>query len=516
MQVASSPVATGRPGIIVEPVDRLGADQIRLLHDGSLEILQDPGIVCFNEEAVSVFTDAGCSAERSDREEAWVVRIPPSIVEDALASVPSRVVLGGRTPAYDLTLDAEIPRVYFGTGSEANTVLETEFRQIPPSSGDGQAVTYPEHEPARGTLRRLLDSARLCNALEHLDFFIRNVNIQDDDIDVSNKDVNVFLASLMYMSKHVQAGLTNLSALDHVVRMGEIVAGGAERFHEAPPLSFIACLVKSPLEMMEDLTAKVIGIARRGLPVVISSSPQGGSTAPVQEEGMLMLINAEILAGITLSQLVRAGAPVLYGAVPVRARLDTLHDLYGAPEFVHYNIGCVQLARHYGIPCYSTAGVGDSAVPGMQATVEKALSQLAVAQSGAQYIHYAFGLLDRTGTFSPAQAVIDDANIGLVKDILRPAQFEEGDLEAALREVRKVMGSGTRLFARHIRKQIRRGVVSDPYPLEGDGERDQVLEHACERVDAIRATAGDPLPDTVLAAIRAEIPGLVPAGRFEL
>lgn len=229
-----------------------------------------------------------------------------------------------------------------------------------------------------------------------------------------------------------------------------------------------------------------------------------------------MLINAEILAGIALSQLVRPGAPVLYGAVPVRARLDTLHDLYGAPEFVQYNIDCVQMARHYRIPCYSTAGVGDSPVPGMQATVEKVFSQLAVAQSGAQYIHYAFGLLDRTGTFSPAQAVIDDANIGLVKDILRPAQFGEGDLDAALREVRKVMGSGTRLFARHIRKQIRRGVVTGPYPLEGDGKQDRVLERACDRVAAIRATAGEPLPSDVLEAIHAKIPGLVPADRFKL
>jgi trimethylamine--corrinoid protein Co-methyltransferase len=274
--------------------------------------------------------------------------------------------------------------------------------------------------------------------------------------------------------------------------------------------------VKSPLEMMDDVTAKVIAIARRGLPVVVSSSPQGGSTAPVQEEGMVMLINAEILAGITLTQLVRPGMPVLYGAVPVRARLDTLHDLYGAPEFIHYNVDCVQMAHHYRIPCYSTAGVGDTSVPGMQATVEKVFSQLAVAQSGAHYIHYAFGLLDRTGTFSPVQAVIDDANIGLVKSILRPASFEEDDLTASLTEVRKVMQSSTRLFARHIRKQIRRGVVTNPYPLEGHGDRDQVLERACDRVAEIRAAKGTPLPDDVLESIRAEIPGLVPADRFKL
>ena len=75
---------------------------------------------------------------------------------------------------------------------------------------------------------------------------------------------------------------------------------------------------------------------------------------------------AEILAGIAFTQMIAAGAPVLYGSVPVRARLDDLHDLYGCPEFNQYNIDCAQLARYYKIPCYSSAGVGDAKVPGMQ------------------------------------------------------------------------------------------------------------------------------------------------------
>jgi trimethylamine--corrinoid protein Co-methyltransferase len=449
---------------------------------------------------------------RSERERAWEVRIPERVVSAALESAPSRVVLGARDPENTLVLDAAVPRVYFGTGSETNVFLETTVT----APGNGSAGPVVQHEATRGTVRKLADSARLCNALDNLDFFIRNVNVQDEDIDDSNKDVNVFLASLMYMTKHVQAGLTDLRALPHVLRLGELVAGGAARFREAPLLSFIACLVKSPLQMVDDTTAKVIAIAREQLPLVISSSPQGGSTAPVQEEGMVMLINAEILAGVTLAQLAQPGAPVLYGAVPVRARLDTLHDLYGAPEFIHYNVDCVQLARRYGLPCYSTAGVADCQVPGLQASVEKTFSQLAVAQAGAQYIHYAFGLLDRTGTFSPAQAVIDDANIGLVRQILRPAAFTETELEAALTEVRKVMKSSTRLFARLIRKQIRRGVVSGPYPLAGEGERDRVLELACERVAEIRATRGEPLPREVVDAARAEVPGLVAAERFLL
>jgi trimethylamine--corrinoid protein Co-methyltransferase len=207
---------------------------------------------------------------------------------------------------------------------------------------------------------------------------------------------------------------------------------------------------------------------------------------------------------------------VLYGAVPVRARLDNLHDLYGAPELIHYNVDCVQLARYYELPCYSTAGVGDSSVPGLGATIEKVFSQLAVAQSGAHYIHYAFGLLARTGTFCPVQAVIDDANIAVVKDIVRRPQFDEAHVDAALTEVRKVMASSMQLFTRHVRKQIRRGVVCEPYGLEGDGEGDEVLERAADRLASIRSNEGRPLAPDIVDRIHGEIPGLLAETRSAL
>ena len=505
-----------RPGIVVDPVHRLDKKRVQILHDASMKILDDPGILCFNEEAVSIFEKAGCDAAKSDRDDAWIVRIPESVVTEAVEASPSRVVLGARNPDNKLILDSSEPRVYFGTGSETNMVLETEIMDFACASDPSLTLRHPVYREERGSIRGLCDSARLCDALSNVDFFIRNVNVQDDEITWGNKDVNVFFASLMYMSKHVQAGLANVNSLNNVIDLGIAVTGGATAFAKEPILSFIACLVKSPLQMVDDTTQKVIEIAKRGVPLVISSSPQGGSTAPIQEEGMVAMINAEILAGITLTQLVNPGTPVLYGAVPVRARLDTLHDLYGAPEFIHYNVDCVQMARMYGIPVYSTAGVGDAKVPGLQSTLEKVFSMLSVAQSGAHYIHYAFGLLDRTAVFCPAQAVIDDANLTTVKRILAKPPFDEKEIEAAVSDIRKVMSSSTRLFARHIRKQMRRGVVSDPFSLEGDGEVDEVIQKACAKLERIRATSGNRLSDQMIDEIHQKIPGLLPREYFEL
>ncbi len=505
-----------RQGTSVEPLCRLPESLLAELHQASLNILDDPGVVCFSEEAAEIYSQAGCNVSRSDRDNAWTVRIPASIAQDAIESAPSTVTLGARDPKDSLVLESRTPRVYFGTGSETNVFLETDLEEYRSVSDPQKSIRYPSYRSERGSVQRLCESAKICDALDNVDFFIRNVNIQDEAITEENKDVNMFFAGLMYMTRHVQAGLNSLDKLDDIITMAKVIAGDEETFRQRPPISFIACLVKSPLQMVADTTKKVIEIARRGVPLVISSSPQGGSTAPVQEEGMVALINAEILAGITLTQLVNPGTPVLYGAVPVRARLDTLHDLYGVPEFVHYNQDCVQMARMYRVPCYSTAGVGDSHVPGMQASVEKLLTHLGVAYSGAQYIHYAFGLLDRTNVFCPLQAVLDDAALTMVRNTIRPPKFNETDLNKAVSEVRTVMGSGTRLFARHIRKHLRRGVVSDPYELAGEDTHDTVFEQAHERLNQIRNSQGNRLSDSVIEQIRGSVPGLLPQETFNI
>ena len=325
-----------------------------------------------------------------------------------------------------------------------------------------------------------------------------------------NHDVNKFFASLNNTTKHVQAGLTKVDKLMDVVRMAEIITGGPEALRENPIISFIACVLKSPLQLVDDTADKVFAIVEAGLPLVISSSPQGGSSAPIQEAGMVAQINAEILAGITLTQLIKPGAPVLYGSVPVRARLDDLHDLYGCPEFNQYNLDCAQLARFYEIPCYSTAGVGDAKVPGMQATFEKLFTHLYMAMSGAQYIHYAFGLLDRTNSFCPVQAVLDNEQIGKIKHCLREPKVNAIIVEDMLKTVKKVMGSTHRLFARHVRKAMHAGDVSSPFRFEAKGMEDKVLENALDYMAQLERKPAEHLERTIVDRIFEETPGLLP------
>jgi trimethylamine--corrinoid protein Co-methyltransferase len=190
--------------------------------------------------------------------------------------------------------------------------------------------------------------------------------------------------------------------------------------------------------------------------------------------------------------------------------MDDLHDLYGCPEFNQYNVDCAQMARKYRIPVYSSAGVGDAKVPGAQATLEKMFTHTYTPMAGPNYIHYAFGLLDRTNTFSPVQAVLDNEQIGMVKHCHRRPIADEQRMEEILKTVKKVMASSNRLYARHARKPIQAGEVSSPYGFETKDLQDRVMEKALDRLKEIEAISRSHMDKDTVERIYEKIPGILP------
>jgi len=501
-----------REGILVDrPYERLTRKQVELIHQASMEILTEPGLVSFNEEAADMLHSQGAAVESIPGEHrSWQVRMPEQLVLKALDNAPKTVKLGARNPDNALIMRGDEPKVHLITGSETNIWLDVGFPTYVNKDDPSKEIRVPEFHSRRGTVDDLCQSAHVCEHLEMVDGYIRTVNIQDRDITEQNKDVNKFFASLNNNTKHFMSGLTSLSQLDNVVRMAELVAGGKKALEDNPIISFITCLVKSPLQFVEDTTDTFIEVCRRGLPVVVSSSPQAGTTAPIKEAGIMAQINAEVLAGITLGQLVRPGTPVLYGSVPVRARMDTLGDSYGSVETSQYNIDCVQMARFYGIPNYSTSGVCDSKTPGQQSSIERLFSDIVVAMSGPQYLHCAFGLLDSNSVFCLLQAVLDDAHFKMVEFFLRKPRIDQPELETVLKQIRAVTSTPQKLYISYIRPVLRTGEISGVYPFEGSGESDDVFELAHERMKQLLTKPVQHIDQETTTRIFEEIPGLLP------
>jgi trimethylamine--corrinoid protein Co-methyltransferase len=209
----------------------------------------------------------------------------------------------------------------------------------------------------------------------------------------------------------------------------------------------------------------MLAAVRHQIPVALSSAPMAGSTSPMTMAGTLAQLHAEELFGITLCQLVRPGAPVLYGGIPGRANLLDLGYLGGAVECGMMNAAIHQLAHHIKIPNYNSSGLSDSKIPDTQAGWEKAMTTLLAAMGGSNYIHHAAGMLESMLTVSYEQYVIDDEIIGMCCKVLDGIKIDDEHL--ALETIDEVGPGGTFITSEHTLDHMRSEYFS------GNGVTDQ-------------------------------------------
>ena len=133
-----------------------------------------------------------------------------------------------------------------------------------------------------------------------------------------------------------------------------------------------------------------------------------------------------------------------------------------------------------------------------------------VTLSGPQYLHCAFGLLDCNSVFCLPQAVLDDAHFQMIKFFLREPKIDRAETQEVLSQVQEVMKTPQKLYVSYVRKVMRSGQISQPYPFEGDGDRDSVFKLACDRMNELLARPVEHIDEVTTKRIFEEIPGLLP------
>jgi trimethylamine--corrinoid protein Co-methyltransferase len=305
-------------------------DQLYDIHMATLEVLEKTGLYIETDEALDVFDGFGAQIDRAKK----IVRIPPYLVEDAIQSAPSKILLAGRDPDHDKWLEAG--RVYFTNFSEGIEVVD-------PYTGD----------------RRIPVKADLANAAKLVDYL--------DEIDVCEKAVGssdvpkVVLplhnaeAMLSNTTKHCCVGPGSGFLLKKLVKMAGTILGDVNKLKERPILSFTTCPV-SPLTLIDECCEIIMEAARTGSVVNILSMAMAGGTSPVTLAGTIVTHNAEVLGGITLNQLVRKGAPVIYGSSTTAMDLKIAAASVGTPECAVISGAVARLARYYALPSYVAGG----------------------------------------------------------------------------------------------------------------------------------------------------------------
>lgn len=458
----------------------LADEQIRQIHEAALQVLSKTGLRCTYEPARSIFEGAGADVD-SDR-----IRIPEAVVEKALDTCPSELVLCGRDPEHDLRIGGT--RVHMGTGGAALDVVD-------PHNGTVR----------RGQLDDVANLALLVDNLEHIEFYLRPTEPQDIPDEIT--DVNKYYAALTNTTKHVMAGINTADGLEDVFELASMIAGGPEALRERPFVSIIACWMVSPLKIDPHTTELLLRTVELGLPAVVCSAPMAGATSPMTLAGTLVQINAELLSGIVLTQAAKPGAPVLYGAVPSTSNMRNGAYIGGSPEFGMMNAAAAQLAHFYEVPIYNSAGLTDSKCSDIQAGYEKGFSVLQAALAGSNFIHHAAGLLEAMSTIAYEQFVIDNEILGMARRCIEGIDLS--DLDAAVEAIDRSAPGGNYLMdeltLEKMRTELYDVTISDRQSRRDweDAGTPDIVQAARQRALDILSTAEPPgLDPDIDTAIR--------------
>lgn len=367
----------------------LNENDYQAIHCGSCRLLSEIGILLECEKAIDIFQKAGAHFEEGR------IKIPTFMVDEAIQKTASQIILSAQKAENRLDINFENPLTYFGTGGQALNVLHYEKGAFKSES----AVTQD-----------LIDIVRICEQLDNASFITRPVepNVPEEEIDL--KKTRIFLENT---TKHI-----NLANLIKIEKLPDII----HVVQDKSLISFIACVIVSPLKWADDTAEKFMRIVEEDIPVAISSCPQAGATAPISEVGELIQVNAEVLSAVVLANLIRPGAKVLYRGIPITSNLHLdLSPRWCQPDSIRRVALISELTHYYKIPCCGTAAVSDEKKPNPQAVSEKAISMVFEAASGAQFVNSALGMLEQVLTVCPEQYIIDDRILALIKKLYSEA-----------------------------------------------------------------------------------------------
>jgi trimethylamine--corrinoid protein Co-methyltransferase len=467
----------------------LKAEQVVRIHEASLEILENVGVLVRNDKARDYFRRHGCRVNP----ETLIVRFPQAVVEELRKAFPPTFTFHGRDSRYDRTLPADGPLII--TGSSAPNIIDPETGQ--------------ERRARSDDIARI---AHLINALPGYDVF--SISTLADDAPAGQFSLARFYPSLKNCLKPIRGNTPDLDDLHQILRLGALIAGSEEAYRERPIITHHYCPVLSPLTMDVESTEMMLFLAEQRLPCFGSIVPNAGLSSPLSLTGTLVQCNAEFLALSVLMQMAHPGTPVIYSTLPTVADMRSGAYTPGAIETGMLVMGCAQMARFYNVPNGGYIGLTNSKVNDAQSGFETGMSTLAALLAGVDMFNMG-GLLDALLTFDFAKAVIDHEIALMLKQVKKGFDFSEENL--ALDVIAEVGPGGMFMDRPHTLERMRTASflpkIADREPRaqwQENGSADSHV-HALRQVRDI-LTQDNPavFSSEVDTRIRSEFKNLVP------
>lgn len=439
---------------VVEPMD---AEQVERIHEASLAILEEVGVVFRDPIALEDWKRAGADV-RGER-----VYLDRALVMELIKTIPPDIEYFARNPAKNVQLGG--PNSIFVPMTGAPYMRDLDDVRRGPTIAD------------LGTFHKL---AHMMPALHSSAHHI----VEPMDIVVAHRHLHITYSSMKHSDKIFMGMTTSPKNAEDVLDMCEILFG--KGFMETHAVTTGNCNGNSPLVWDQVMLGAMRAFCRRNQPVLCSPFVLGGANTPASTAAAVAQLNAEALSALAYTQVIRKGCPAIYGHYLSTVSMQSGAPMAGTPEISLMNFMIGQMARRYNVPWRTSNLLGGAKIFDAQAGYESAMTMMAVLMSGANYIWHSAGWNEAGMHCSIAKFVVDAEVCAMGYRMTQGIHWD--DFDEALAAIRDVGPGGHYLGHPHTQANFERAFfipkLFDNNSIEQwkvDGSKDikqRALDHA--------------------------------------
>lgn len=391
-----------QPELTFSPQELLNEEQLETIHQGSLHILKEIGLEFMSADARERLKKAGADVN----EESHMVRFDPAMVEELIQTAPSMFTLHARNPEKSLKIGGR----YMVNGCVSS----------PPNVSCMDKGRRPGNVEDFQNLLRL---AQYFNII-HL---IGGYPVEPLDRAVATRHLYNTKDMLTLTDKAISVYCIWGSRVTDTLEMARIGRGVSQEQFEKEPSAFTVINTNSPLKFDGMMLDGLITMASQNQATCVTPFTLAGAMAPITLAGALAQQNAEALAGLLMTQIVRPGAPFVYGGFTSNVDMKSGAPAFGTPEYMKTAIIGGQLARRYKVP-YRTSGVNAANTVDAQAAYESVFSLWGTTMGGGNVIKHAAGWMEGGLVASYEKLVLDVDLLQMVSEFLKPVVVDKDTL----------------------------------------------------------------------------------------
>jgi len=399
-------------------VDLLDDGQVQRIHDASMDIIEEVGVEFRCDDAIGMWRAAGADVD------GVTVRIDREHLMSLVGTAPSSYTMVARDPAHTVTVGDG--RTIFTPSYGAPYVLDLDGVRRPATLQDFRDFTKLNHlSPALH-----MSGGVVCEPM---------------DVPVPKRHLYMTESLLKYSSKPFMGAVTSMERAEDSLHMAGIVFG--QDFVRETTVMTCLANANTPLVWDKTMLDSVRVFAAANQATLFSPFVLGGASTPASTVGAVIQVNIEALTGVAFSQLVRVGAPALYGQWLSTVSMRTGAPQAGTPEICHMNLLTAQMARHYNLPSRCSGSCTSSKMVDAQAGYEAARNMYGVLMAGTNFVLSTTGYLESAMCQSYAKWVLDSEQLELMYRLGSGVSFD--DLDEVLDSMRSVPAGGHHLGTEH-------------------------------------------------------------------